>query len=74
MSLRQHSGEVRSDAATGHVAERVHAVADVGDEPQERRGVEAGGLEQGFAPRRAQLGALSPYWMPPRVTMCRTSE
>ena len=54
----QHAREVGGDAAAGHVAERVDAVAELGDEPQQRCGVQAGRLEQRLAPRRAEVGGV----------------
>ena len=57
-ALRQHAREVGGDAAAGDVAERVHAVAVVGDQAQQRTRVEARRLEQGLAPRRAEVGGV----------------
>ncbi len=57
-ALREHAGEVRRDAAAGHVAECVDAARDAADQAQERRGVQARGLEERLAPRRAEVGGV----------------
>ena len=68
-SLREDAREVGGDAAAGHVAEGVDAVAGLGDEVEERRGVQAGRLEEGLAQVVPKSAAFAPYWMPFPATM-----
>src|SRR5690606_15309690 len=55
-ALREDAREVHGDAAAGDVAERVDRVTGAFDEAQQRRGVEARGLEEGLTPRGAEVG------------------
>ena len=57
-ALRQHAGEVRGDATSCDVTERVDAPRDRVEQTQERERVEAGRLEELLAPRAAEVRGL----------------
>ena len=51
----EHARQVGGDAAAGDVAQRVHGVRQIIEQPQQLPGVEPGRLEQRYADRAAEL-------------------